>query len=152
MKQCPGRVKIFLWTDSYSLWGLPEWRQAQSVTVSPSCGQLKNYKNNTQQKLQAAAEAGWCNGSSIYLYIYILQLQWLYSAFIWALCSLYSLSSDEFDNQMRCLCGWTLLEVGASAAADEQSVSGEGHALVFSDVRQASVCVSRRLSHRHILQ
>lgn len=42
----------------------------------------------------------------------------------------------------------TLLEVGASAAADEQSVAGEGHALVFRDVRHASVCVSRRLSHR----
>ncbi len=56
------------------------------------------------------------------------------------------------DGGVRCSCGWTLLEVGASAAADEQSVSGEGHALVFSDVRQASVRVSRRLSHRHILQ
>lgn len=53
---------------------------------------------------------------------------------------------------MKGLCGWTLLEVGASAAADQQSVSGEGHALVFSDVRHASVCVSRRLSHRQALE
>src|SRR5262249_326375 len=46
--------------------------------------------------------------------------------------------------------GVALLEIGASAAADQQAVAGERHALVVEHIRDATLRVSRRGAHLEI--